>query len=646
MRTYALLTVVALTVSPSDHTIRRELPTAVPNPNTAAAGELRDGVLRVALDAHLTMWYPDGDSLPGIAIEAFAEAGKKPQVPGPLIRVPQGTEIRASVRNSLERDTLTFYWPVAHALDSLTIPPGKTAELRVRAAAPGTFAYRATTRTRLSQSLGIGGLLAGAFVVDSAGVAPARDRIFVILAATDTTASARTASNARSVRSINGRSWPATERLSALVGDTLHWRVINASYEVHPMHLHGFYYRVDAFDNPSGTDESGGAPRRMVVTERMERFTTMSMTWVAERPGNWLFHCHFQEHVTPHGPLGAIAPNGERQRIGDRANAPHAPAHSNHALTAMAGLVLGVEVKSRAGPVARAADAGRAPRRLRLVAMQDAGFPDSAPSMRFVLEEPATHGRAETGPGISPTIDLKRGEPVSIMVVNHLHEGTTVHWHGIELESFFDGVGGFSGSRQRLAPSIAPNDSFDARFTPPRAGTFMYHAHMDEPRQHRAGLVGALIVRDAHPPNASEDLVFVIKSARSLSASVPLEINGKANPDTVVMRIGHRYRMRFIGLPVAFPAPHFSLTARRDSAFATPPRDSLVGQWRPVAKDGRDLPEAARVPRLARQTISMGETYDFEYTPERPGNLRLEWRATQPFARLIARVPIRVEGVR
>ena len=44
-----------------------------------------------------------------------------------------------------------------------------------------------------------------------------------------------------------------------------------------------------------------------------------------------------------------------------------------------------------------------------------------------------------------------------------------MHWHGIELESYYDGVAGFGGSARRVTPVIAPRDSFYARFTPPRA---------------------------------------------------------------------------------------------------------------------------------------------------------------------------------
>ena len=48
--------------------------------------------------------------------------------------------------------------------------------------------------------------------------------------------------------------------------------------------------------------------------------------------------------------------------------------------------------------------------------------------------------------------------------------------------------------------------------------------------------------------------------------------------------------------------------------------------WRPIAKDGADLAPLQRVTRPAQQEIGVGETYDFELTPETPGTLRLEVR--------------------
>src|SRR6185312_1021790 len=75
------------------------------NDNRVAAGALRGGVLTLHLDARVGMWYPNGDREAGAAVPAFAEAGRSPQIPGPLVRVRAGTTVEVFVRNQLN-DTL------------------------------------------------------------------------------------------------------------------------------------------------------------------------------------------------------------------------------------------------------------------------------------------------------------------------------------------------------------------------------------------------------------------------------------------------------------------------------------------------------------------------------------------------------------
>ena len=45
---------------------------------------------------------------------------------------------------------------------------------------------------------------------------------------------------------INGKAFPYTERLELQQGDSTRFRVLNTLPAFHPMHLHGFYYRVVA----------------------------------------------------------------------------------------------------------------------------------------------------------------------------------------------------------------------------------------------------------------------------------------------------------------------------------------------------------------------------------------------------------------
>jgi FtsP/CotA-like multicopper oxidase with cupredoxin domain len=434
-------------------------------------------------------------------------------------------------------------------------------------------------------------------------------------------------STTRLIYTINGRSWPGTERQHATVSDSLHWRIINASFDTHPMHLHGFYYRVDDCRARPGAPEQPPAPGQMVVTQPMSPFSTMSMTWSPTRPGNWLFHCHFALHLQPDS-LSAVAED------------PY--------LRDMSGLVIGTIVSGRPG-IAADSNTLRV-RHLHLIASSDGsapgerryilGSPTSVPSMFFVLEENGQ--RIATGSDASPPLELVRGDPVAITIVNHLPLATSVHWHGIEVQdSYMDGVPGFSGSGSRLSPMIAPGDSFVARFTPPRAGTFMYHAHVDEMREDMAGLEGALIVRERGAVRSPDDHIILLKGAAG-AARHPLEIDGQADPDTIVLHQGRTARFRIMNLSTFDPAAQFWLTARPDSA-ARLRSDSMLVQWRVVAKDGFDSPPAQRAPQPARRVVSIGETYDFEYTPERPGALRLEVRGSGAPHPLLIRLPIRVE---
>jgi FtsP/CotA-like multicopper oxidase with cupredoxin domain len=74
------------------------------------------------------------------------------------------------------------------------------------------------------------------------------------------------------------------------VGDTVRWRVINASADLHPMHLHGFYFRVTSRSD-NGVDSiyravAGQPAGDLAVTEGIFPGRAISMLWVPERAGN------------------------------------------------------------------------------------------------------------------------------------------------------------------------------------------------------------------------------------------------------------------------------------------------------------------------------------------------------------------------
>ena len=238
-----------------------------------------------------------------------------------------------------------------------------------------------------------------------------------------------------------------------------------------------------------------------------------------------------------------------------------------------------------------------------------------APAYGFVLDRGGDPLPIDRVPVPGPTLVLKRGEPVEITLVNRLPEGTAIHWHGMELESYYDGVHGWSGAGQRVTPLIEPGGSFVVRFTPPRTGTFMYHTHLHDNRQLTSGLYGAmLVVEPGETFDEATDHVFVMGRGGP-EPEAPAVLNGQRDPQ-VVWKAGQRHRVRLINIT---PSDIFSVTLQTNEGPVT---------WRPLTKDGAPLPPERCEPRPAKQLIGAGETYDFEYqAPAGRQNLWLEVRS-------------------
>ena len=75
----------------------RDLPRAEFNENRVPAGRMSRGTLTVSLEIREATWHLLGDDQPAASILAFAEKGKTPQMPGPLLRVPMGTRLEISI---------------------------------------------------------------------------------------------------------------------------------------------------------------------------------------------------------------------------------------------------------------------------------------------------------------------------------------------------------------------------------------------------------------------------------------------------------------------------------------------------------------------------------------------------------------------
>lgn len=162
-----------------------------------------------------------------------------------------------------------------------------------------------------------------------------------------------------------------------------------------------------------------------------------------------------------------------------------------------------------------------------------------------------------------PTLRLKQGRPVRIIVENRLDQDTTVHWHGIRVPNAMDGVPGLT------QPPIKPGEYFSYEFTPPDAGTFWYHPHANSLQQLGRGMAGALIVEEPNPVGFDREILWLVSDWRlrpdaqiaagfgngmeaAMSGRVgnTVTINGTL-PTEEPVRAGERVRLRLINSALA-----------------------------------------------------------------------------------------------
>lgn len=192
-----------------------------------------------------------------------------------------------------------------------------------------------------------------------------------------------------------------------------------------------------------------------------------------------------------------------------------------------------------------------------------------------------------------PTIRVNEGDRIRLVVTNRLEEGTSAHWHGLEVPNAMDGVPGIS-----QAP-IAPGDSFVYEFVAKPAGTHVYHSHFNALHQEEHGLYGMFIV----DPAVEKPQLRADREAMMIVSDGPLgfTINGKEFPavQPIEVRAGERVRVRMANLGGLYHPMHLH-----------------GGHFTVVAKDG--FPGSAPQD-MNTLSIAPGETYDVILHAEETG---------------------------
>lgn len=559
------------------------LTSILPNDNRTAAGTIIDERLHIDLEIKWGDFRMETNDRPGLKMVAVGEVNEQLSIPAPLVRVTEGTAITARITNTLKDSTITVFGlqkrPYTKS-DSLVVLPGETGQVSFDPGKAGTYMYwiqlgKGHPKKEFSEE---DEQLAGAFIVDRVGE-NRDDRVFVLNIFSSQNKDKNAKTEWVESLTVNGRSWPFTELIEPAVGDTLNWKVINASIRNHPMHLHGFYFNVLELGNTQQSNIFNKDQVKTVVTETLRRRNTMAMQWIPKRPGNWLFHCHLSFHVSANIRLpGAeiLDPKDEVQH--------------------MAGLVLGIKVKEGDSDIYSKGE----DKHLTLFAHQ-------ADQQSMYIGFDANTPEPSFKPG--PLLLLKQFQTTYVTVKNRMTEDTSIHWHGLEIDSWADGVPKWSSSDGKSSPVLKPNEDFTYKLSLMRAGTFVYHSHWNDINQLTKGIYGPMIVmgeNETYNPNLDHYYILGWKNTFPKSAD-DLDLNGWEEVPVQKAITGEMHRIRLINIgPAGGVKINFTKNKETVPVLA-------------YAKDGADFPPSQQIKLDYPGKIYVGETADYMFHPQEPG---------------------------
>ncbi|HEY9684043.1 MAG TPA: multicopper oxidase domain-containing protein [Oculatellaceae cyanobacterium] len=214
-----------------------------------------------------------------------------------------------------------------------------------------------------------------------------------------------------------------------------------------------------------------------------------------------------------------------------------------------------------------------------------------------------------------PTIRVREGMPLKVVLHNQSHKQTSLTFHGLRLPQ------SVAGLPRRKAGAVNPGEIFAYQFIPSQVGTFWYHPQVNHLFQKSLGLYGALVVEPAQPRH-SYDRDFVLVFGQSTVKSMPrspvsdndsrnsqtkggetaFTINGSTGSSMKPMEIrkGERIRLRLVNASNQ-PIP-LSLTGHKLEIVSTNGSDALE-------------------PHTFRDTVTLNpsDRVDAEFTADNPG---------------------------
>ncbi len=235
--------------------------------------------------------------VPGRAFDLWGFNGS---APGPTIQVNEGDRVRIFFENHLPEPTSIHWHGLELPIEMDGVPgigqkpvmPSERFVYEFTLHQNGTFFYH--SHMAMQEMVG---MLGGFIIHPKTPYSPRVDKDFLIALQEYAVLPNSTIPNSMSMEfnwlTFNGKAGPASTPLIIRHGERVRIRIINLGMDHHPIHLHGFTFWETGREGARQPEAIWPRGNTTLVGVAQAR----DVEFVADRAGDWMFHCHLPHHM-------------------------------------------------------------------------------------------------------------------------------------------------------------------------------------------------------------------------------------------------------------------------------------------------------------------------------------------------------------
>jgi hypothetical protein len=246
---------------------------------------------------HLVAEPVKQEVIPGRTFDLWGFNGS---APGPTIQVNDGDRVRIVFENHLPEPTGIHWHGLELPIEMDGVPgigqkpvmPGERFVYEFSLHQNGTFFYH--SHMAMQEMVG---MLGGLIIHPKTAYSPRVDQDYLMALQEYAVLPNSTIPNSMNMEfnwlTFNGKAGPASTPLIIRHGERVRIRIINLGMDHHPIHLHGFTFWETGREGARQPEAIWPRGNTTLVGVAQAR----DIEFVADRLGDWMFHCHLPHHM-------------------------------------------------------------------------------------------------------------------------------------------------------------------------------------------------------------------------------------------------------------------------------------------------------------------------------------------------------------